>query len=81
MAYPPIDEIIDAALANNDHATEIRLGVNPMRDFRQWARPFMATSASPGAPNEYDGIPVVEVQTNDNRRAYVNQRGELVILD
>ena len=81
MAYPPIDEIMDAALANGDQATEIRLGVNAMREFREWARPFMAAAASPGTPNEYDGILVVEVQTNDSRRAYVNQRGELVILD
>jgi hypothetical protein len=44
----------------------------------------MAAASHPSqgadAPDEYDGIPVVEV-AKDNRRSYLNDRGNDVILD
>ena len=81
MAYPPNDEILDAASMAGDTVVEIRVGANRMREFCEWARPFIASHTSSGESKSYDGIPVVEVHTNDSRRAYVNQRGDLLVLE
>jgi hypothetical protein len=84
MIYPPLEELLNTAEAAGYKPTQIKLGTTQMREFREWAArsEFVSNRRSPGAgaPDEYNGIPVVEV-TQESRRAYVNQDGKLVILE
>jgi hypothetical protein len=84
MIYPPLEELLNTAEAAGFTPTQIKLGATQMREFREWAARsvFISNRQSPGAgaPDEYNGIPVVEV-TQESRRAYVHQHGKLVILD
>jgi hypothetical protein len=74
IVFEPLEEILDAARAAKEMPVEIRVGANQMREFRQWA------ARSAGAPDEYDGIPVVEI-ARDNRRSYINGQGRMVVVD
>lgn len=84
LVFQPIEEILEAAESAGSRPTEIRLGANWMREFREWAATssYLSTRTSPGAgaPHEYAGIPVAEV-TNDNRRSYLSEQGNDVILE
>jgi hypothetical protein len=83
LTFQPIVEILAAAESIGSKSTEIRLGTNWMREFREWAAKstYLSTRTSPGAGehNEYSGIPVAEV-ANDNRPSYPNEQGNDVIL-
>ena len=84
MIYPPFEELLDTAEAAGYTPKEIRLGAIQMREFREWVSRSVYVSNHPssgaGAPDEYNGIPVVEV-ARDNRRSCLNQDGNDVILD
>jgi hypothetical protein len=84
LIFQPIEEILAAAESIGSKPTEIRLGTNWMREFREWAAKsgYLSTRTSPGAGarNEYAGIPVAEV-ANDNRRSYLNELGNDVMME